>query len=117
MYEGLRLTELHEEWAWRVAAADGKDLEGDRTGAGKARYHARKLDAEIRRRVEELRVSGPKGLCGLAFFTGRMPMLQYGITDSLRSYPGRYDHWSYHERHAVLVPTCHLCQSKKESPQ
>lgn len=110
MYEGLRLIELHEEWAWvkRIAAHCVRDDARERWDR-----EADLFDAEIRRRVSAQEI-GPPFL--LSFYL-KAPLVSgteqfqliSGTPDAERRYPDRYDHWSCHARHAVPVPTWHLC--------
>lgn len=102
MYEGLRLTELHEEIAHYSEAA--RRERGTRRDL--LRHYVKERDAEIRARVAAQEI-GPPYLRFPAEFQKR---LVFGVPDAVRKYPGRYDHWSYHARHAVPVEGCHLCR-------
>lgn len=102
MYEGRRLTELHEEWAWNNYHAQSDERCGEFDKAERRQAKVEALEDEIRARVAAQEIEP------LPWYRS-MGRLLYGIPDAIRKYPGRYDHWSYHARHAVPVEGCHLC--------
>jgi hypothetical protein len=115
MYENLRLTELHEEWAWNNHYAMSDERCGEFESAERRQAKVEALDAEIRRRMVAQEIGPPF----LSPFAPSLPpgliftRLLYGVPDAERVYPGRYDHWSNHARHEVPVASCHLCQEAR----
>lgn len=132
MYEGLRLTELHEEWAnARERAARYKNLDRAYSQIG-AELEAESYEAEIRARVAAQEIDFPYlPMSRTQAHEYQIPLL-YAVPDAERVYPAKRRgiplmirngageeveapewmvrlEWTHHARHAVPVEGCHLC--------
>ena len=115
MYEGLRLTELHEEWGWASGRAKRDRRDGLPHQEIVHQLKANRLDAEIRARVAEQEIEPVGNRHGIY-------QLLFGVPDAQREYRTLYErtehalnydqphHWTNHARHAVPVEGCHLCR-------
>lgn len=129
MFDDLRLTELHEEWAnSREQDVRRGLLALPYMTGGEGR--SERIDAEIRRRVAAQEIGPPYLLFGLVYGDEQYSCL-YGIPDAEREYPRRriglpprpaeaapfvvlpFAYWTNHERHVVPVEGCHLCQDAR----
>lgn len=114
MYEGLRLTELHEEWAWNNYHAQSDERCGEFDKAEQRQAKVEALEDEIRARVAAQEIEPVGNRHGIY-------QLLFGVPDALREYRTLYErteralnydqphHWTNHAQHAVPVEGCRLC--------
>lgn len=116
MFDGHRLTELHEWWLW----ADAQAATAERNGVNAWQYEVRRdaYDAEIRARVSAQEIEQVGNRHGIY-------QLLFDVPDDRREYRTLYErteralnydqphHWTRHADHWPPVEGCHLCREEQ----